>query len=728
MKYITAFGVTKGKEHGVLKKKGLSFQKFMFGLCMGCGVFVCSLFAFAMNDSDAYQLLLSDVKNSFGTKYGDFVENGGSGSVEEEEGYSYEYVTTSGLNLDLIDRIPEVATGKIGYIKELLSIYRDAQNGKIVDGVELQLATLLGMHVNEISMVNSGGDLLPRYYFKPEDWKKETPNYCLWDYTSKSYKAGVTNGNVSEAGGYGIFQHLHTYAGTKSGVEPLSVKRDTSSGDVRFLPDMIATSAELYREFLKSCCPAKYLSDSEKGICIGICNNRGGAGCAAYLMGMHEYRDFFRYCNKMSKKAVKNSVTVWNDLFQEYFNQNIDSMDADIVSNFDTGESRCAAILIAAHAKDWYIDQFCFNTTNGAWNSMLSVYKALYPKEYQEDKNGAKLKETLKGMIAASVKESIKRTTNDSSVTDEDCAKVYGTKDYQGGSRMRSDFGGSLWHVSKERDDGVYKNSYASGKKPYYITSVDRTNAGYFFNCSGITGKYVYARLLKIAGVNSVDPTNPSTYSGTVTSIVKTRIETSTPTQTTTNGTYVGELDDYYAKNGVKLSNLSKNRIAVLNVAAEIAASPNWIYGFGMSRWGTCNNGRVGWRTDCSGYVYSVYQYAGFENAPRTNTTGIANSPMWNTVKFKELKPGDILNSSGHHVVIYLEGNSINSVTDVEAICDKSGSWIPSKEEEIAIYHNKDRNGYVPKRFKSIENEDYKLKPKKVPHKENDKDTITPAY
>ena len=147
MKYITVFGAVEGKERRVWKRKGLSFQKFMFGLCMGCGVFVCSLFVFAMNDSDAYQLLLNDAKNSFGTKYGDFVENGGSGSVEEEESYSYEYVTTSGLNLDLIDRIPEIATGKIGYIKELLSIYRDAQNGEIVDGVELSLSTLLGMHV-----------------------------------------------------------------------------------------------------------------------------------------------------------------------------------------------------------------------------------------------------------------------------------------------------------------------------------------------------------------------------------------------------------------------------------------------------------------------------------------------------------------------------------------------------------------------------------------------------
>lgn len=730
MRFLIDFGHAKEEEIKIERKRGwkwgeFTFQKFMLGCGIGCGVFASSMLAFAVNDSDSYYLLLNNTKGSFSKAFGNFVENGSSGDVAEEEEYSYEYITTSGLNLDLIDRIPDVATGKIGYIKELLSIYRDAQNSKIVDGVELSLSALLGMHVNEVGMISSGEDKLPLYYFKPEDWRKDTPHYCLWDYTTKSYKSGITNGNVSESGGYGIFQHLNTYAGTKSVVDPLSVKRDISSGDVRFLPDMIATSAELYKTFLNSHCSASYLNEEEKGLCIGICNNRGGSGCAAYLMGIDEYRDFTKYCNKMSKKAVKNTITVWSDLFQEYFNQNVGNMDADAVSNFDTGDSRCAALIITAHADDWYIDQFCFNTTINHWSSMLKVYKALYPDEYREDKNGSKLKEILRGMVAKTIRESIQRTVNDSSVTDTDCRNVYGSKDYQGGSRMRSDFGGSVWHISKERDDSVYKNKYANGQKPYYITSVDRTNAGYFFNCSGITGKYLYARLLTIAGVNEVDPTNPATYSGIITRAVRTKIETTTLANPTTIGTYSGELDDYYSKNGVNLSNLSKNRIAVLNVAAEIAASPNWIYGWGRSGWGKCKNNHEGWRTDCSGFVYSVYKYAGFKNAPKATTAGIEASSLWLNIKFKELKPGDILNRAGHHVVIYLKGDSNTKVVCVEAAGDSGNT----KEEEIRISHIKNcSGGYVPKQFKDVDNENYKLEMKKVPHKKGDKDTISPAY
>lgn len=729
------------------KFQAMSFQKFMVSVVAICSVFGGSLAAFAANDSESYDLLFNNAKASFGAKPaddfgdvgGDLSENAESAQGGEEAGYTYEYITTTGLNLNLIDRIPDAQSGKVGYIKELLSIYRDAQNGKIVDGMELSLATFLGMHVNEINMINSGGDKLPRYYFKPEQWKKETPNYCLMDYTSKSFSKGVTSGNVSESGGYGVFQHLGSPRGTKADVNPVSVGRATSPGDVRFLPDAIATTSELFKDFFRLCCPKKYLNSDELGLSLGICNNRGGSGCGAYLMGLHSFNEYSTYCNKMNKKAAENSITVASKMFNDYFNSYASSMDTEAVSNFDTADSRSAALLIAAHSKDWYIDQFCYDTTIRYWNSTMKVYKAMYPDEYKSDKSGADLKKKLKGMVADTIKDSIKETTGDSSVTDADCSKVYGTKDYQGGRRSGSDFGGSLWHVSKERDDGVYKNQYASGKRPYYIMSVDRTNAGYLFNCSGITGRLVYARLLKVAGVNSVDPTNPTTYSGTVTTVIKTKIKTTQPANPiqTTSGTYNGELDGFYARNGVNLTGLSPDRIVVLNKAAEIADSPNWIYNMeyegGAKGWGMCKNGHTGWRTDCAHLCYLVYRYAGFKDTLYYSTDPLHNGNKdWKKIDFKNIKPADILchRTGDHgHAVIYLKGKSKSWVTVVEAKGESGNKFAP--ENEVLLDHRnlvKDGYNYNTLRHKQVDkNPSKRKKDVKVPQKEGDPHGI-PIY
>lgn len=104
---------------------------------LGC-LFIFSIFAsclvvMAMSDEKSYYLLLNNTKDSFGAFMGSFTGESHNGSAGGNSGDEYETITliSTGLNLDLIDRIPDVDSGAVGYVRELLSFYRDAQNGKV---------------------------------------------------------------------------------------------------------------------------------------------------------------------------------------------------------------------------------------------------------------------------------------------------------------------------------------------------------------------------------------------------------------------------------------------------------------------------------------------------------------------------------------------------------------------------------------------------------------------
>ena len=559
------------------------------------------------------------------------------------------------------------------------------------------------MHTNEVGSAGS-----TPYYFKPEQWKKGKANYCLMDYTSTSFNTIGNPGGVSEAGGIGIFQNTSGASGAKSKVNPLSVKRGTSSGDVRFLPDMIATSAN------KSSIGnvnSKLLDSTAKSMFGGLSNNRGPGGAISCMLGVYtgyRYADTQHCSNsKLGTTATKVTVKYITDLYINYSREHT-NYNAATIAGFDNDKARFASCIIALHDSDWYFNSYMLKDINAKIDDVKSVWKALYPKE---KKSNAEIKKIFREHTKT-LPEAIKATTG-VTVSASECKRVYGTTGNYGGEGGYSWFesNGGAFHVTKTRDkEKAYTRQYSSkcggSKKPFIVSGMDGISFGYLFSVSPVHGSAVYGKLLKEAGVNSVDPTDPSTFVLTAKTV-----NTITPT-------WSGELSSVYNSCKIDRTKLTPDRIAVLNAAAEMAYKAPFFYGStnggtkGNFHW--CNvGGDTGFGTDCAHYCGLSYYYAGF-NVTYETTSGLLSSKYYKPISFSAIKPGDILCKVGggvHHAVIYLSGKSLSSVNAIEA----KGRNGVSYNEQVSITYNKDRSGYTVLRNKDID-KGKRGKARSIPH------------
>lgn len=710
-----------------LKRKRTSFFKFSLAILLCFSVIFTSVLVVSSEDDVGYYLLMNSAKNTFGAFMGAF-ENTDSIASETVTETSGTVATKKGeLNLSLIDRIPDVSSGKAGYIKELLSIYRDAQQGKIVTDKKIKpaLQAILAQHINEVGTMDVGGDRLPSYYFNPNEWQKNTPKKCIYGYTSV-YGAG--NGAVDESGGYGVLQHLGTAAGDKSKVDPIAgVSRGFSSGDCRFLPDMIQTSLGNFSNF-SSFVNLDLLSSEEQALMAPLCNARGGAGACSYMMGCVDYGSssgsghFLNVARnrKFTKADVQNTISVTTKLFDDYLNSQPADVKLDdvlwMVANAPV--QRVSSVIVAQHSENWYIDPTTYNylTSGLSWDMVNRAWDILYPDE--KSLSRSEKQHRLQGMVRSTIHESVRDATG-TNVSAADCSIAYGGDSYSVNYRVRSIIHGSLWHVSTTRcKSGLYKN-YSSGDTPYYVSSFDFVAAGYLFASSGFIGRFYYAYLLTVAGVNSVDPTNPTTYVHQTTTVVKQSKQT----------IFAGQLNSVYDGCNIKQDDLTPDRIAVLNAAAEIAYGGNFGYVFGGFRWYEVQpSTRIPFNrfgTDCAHFCCLVYYYSGMgeENYYYTGTFYNGNSE-WEYIRdFSKAKPGDVIvsrGSRGGHAEIYLSGKDSSHLVTIGA--HSSPKSVSEIDGSVDIDKDRNMNSYAPAhllRFKNID-KGRRGAAKKVPEKKGD--------
>lgn len=691
-----------------------NFWKYSKTFITICAIMSVMIAGLASGEDGSVMLLFNSIRDSAGGYVGSFEEKDESGLAQatstllgskSSKGFS----KAGEINLSLIDRIPDVNSGKAGYVKELLCIYRDAQKGDLISGKgpKIPITTWLGMHYNE----TASREGLPNYYFLPSKWKKNTLGYCFMDYTSAA--SNRDGAGPDGSGGRGPFQYIYgDPCALNKNRSPLSLKRVPSNGDIRFLPDAMQTAYGNMNDFINQF-NSGVLSDDVFGAFVGVANNRGGYGAYRYLGGTASFSDGSRVNSKASKQVIEQTAQCWVDLINNYFNEHPECKVENVI-NFDTEKSRFAIVAIAAHSSDWFIDSVTFSYCTGRMNVLIEVWKALYPKE-----STSSIKGTLEKCRADSIAESIKKVTGDSSVTGDDCAKVYGQSSYSSDSyRSRSGSGnGSVWHVSKKTDSSnFYKNSYSGGKRPYYITSFDTTASGYIFNCSPAFGALLYAKMLKIAGVDGVDPSNSASYTNST-----------QRQQTIVSNTFGTAIDSAYKSCGIKEKDLSDDRKVILNIAADIAKNNNYIYNMtidagqaGFYGWGRNAHRMEGFRLDCASFCEFVYYCAGFKDVKRETTSTLITSSDWETIPLSEAKPGDILihrNERGGHVVVYLSGKDWNNLCTVEA---KGENGIERDEQiSIQIGRHLAGQGYIARRYKKID-KNKKDKPHQYPTKKSE--------
>lgn len=162
---------------------------------------------------------------------------------------------------------------------------------------------------------------------------------------------------------------------------------------------------------------------------------------------------------------------------------------------------------------------------------------------------------------------------------------------------------------------------------------------------SAFIGPVFYARLLKTAGLDSVDPTDPSTYMN--------EIKNNTP------GTWVPDgTEDWMTKSGVDVSKLNANRAKLLQEGHKVLGV-NYVWG--GATWPTQNtDGTYNLTTgalDCSGYTSNLYMRVMGVWIGRTTYDQIA-SPLLEKIEPTDAKPGDLIfNDSIGHVLVYLSGD-----------------------------------------------------------------------
>jgi cell wall-associated NlpC family hydrolase len=102
---------------------------------------------------------------------------------------------------------------------------------------------------------------------------------------------------------------------------------------------------------------------------------------------------------------------------------------------------------------------------------------------------------------------------------------------------------------------------------------------------------------------------------------------------------------------------------------------------------------------DCSGFVSRVWQLKG-KRGTATFTGGAGLDPVAKEIKWKDIKPGDILDLPGVHVVLYLGSSKSNGVTYVRYIDATPDNGVDERTKPKSYFDN---NRYRPMRRLKID-------------------------
>lgn len=634
----------------IVKVRGPTFSQFLLKCLAVMFLFVFGVMLSVCEDDEAYLYLFNTLKQSTGEALGRWDEvSAQTGSKATSSNKKSSEVAS--IDLGLIDSI-NVTSPKKGYIKELLSMCRDAQNGIITkNSKKVPLTCALAMHVNEVGEI----DGCPKFYFRPSQWVKDSENYSLAGFTSNSKKSV----DFDSSGGKSVMQWIHgdTQFNDRAKVNPSAGNsRKYPNGDIRFYPDYLEYLARIASDKKKE---YRYIKsdDAISGV-VGLSNNRGDAGVTYLLSGIAYSAGSPNVSFRWSNTSNQMKSDLLDIATEPFLSLNADNK----ASRVFTGQASCYALAAMVNSKNsdnWFINNSTYNFAMS--HNYVSIYKNLYGYQHKSDST---IMNELKNHVAVSLASSIKKINPACNISESDTKSIYGTSsDYQdcpyyARSGQYASYG-YIWYVTSKKDTtGVYKG-VAGYKQPYHVIGFDGISFRYLFD-SIATGQYEYAKLLKEAGVNEVDPADPKTYMNQV-------------TVATTKSS--GSLRSLYKNASVDMEALNENRINILNIAADIAERDDFVYKWGgngsfyhdvYEGYGTVNI----YGLDCAQFVRYVYEHAGFNVGTHT-TASLINAPLpWIQIKPESIKPGDIIvnrSPGSGHTEIYVSGKLWNSTICIGA-------------------------------------------------------------
>lgn len=636
----------------VVRVHGPTFSRYLAKCLAAMLIFCIGVFISICEDEEAYLYLFNTARQSIGETLGKWDEASRQTADVKKSRNSSGTDTDITLNLDLIDDI-KVTSPKRGYIKELLTLCRDAQEGKITTGSKtIPITCPLGMHVNEVSET----DGCPRFYFSPGQWVKDSKNYSFAGFTSNSTKSM----NIDGSGGKSVMQWIHSDSDFKARakIDPAAGNsRKYQAGDIRFYPDYLEYLSQMFSEKKKE---YTYVKDENSlGGAVSMTNSRGNAGVTYLLSGIAYAAGTPNVSFKWPNTSKKMKSYLLDTATEPFLALNADMK----ASRVFVGQEYCyalAAMVNSESSDQWFINQNAYNFV--IRNGYVSLYKKVYGYQHKSDST---ITNELKNHVAVSLAASIRKVNPTCSITESVTRRVYGTSGnyqdcpYYARSPQYAAYG-YVWFVTSKKDTaGVYESA-GGYSQPYHVMGFDGISFRYLF-ASMTGGQYEYAKLLKEAGVRSVDPADSKTY-----------MNQSAAKPTTKQ---CGNLSILYKNASVNQDALNENRINILNIAAKIAERDDFIYLWGGSgRW--YRDYYPGYGTvecyglDCAQFVRYVYEHAGFSPGYHT-TASLINAPLpWIEIKPDSIKPGDIIvnrNSGSGHTEIYVSGKLWNDTICIGA-------------------------------------------------------------
>ena len=624
---------------------GLAMKKALIVSCS----FVTSVTAFALSD-DQYTKTLGNAAT--GASISSLI-NQEDQKTEGNTTSNSAYLTTAEkagtVNTDLINRIADVNKGKNGYIKEALSTSLKASKGELTSGKKhFAFTAILGCWANEVGVNNQS---IPQYYFEPTKWEKGNKNRTIMGYTSRSTGTrSVDDGTTA----YGAFQYTNNNSvqmNAKAKVNPTCGNtRGYSPGDARFWPDCFNHIETLYNAAWKDI-DLSQLSKNGKPMIAGLCNNRGNAGTIRYSFGCIYNVNKLISESKSSHTShdIKYTMKYFTDMFDEWYDKNGAKVGKKLLTYANAANARGGALAIALHNKGWYVSPACRDYYSGKGKPLLvQGWKDLYPSDSGNIEK--KAMRALKEATCTSISKSI-QLENSKNVSAFDCNKVYGSQS-QGSISFSGSVGYFIWHVSTERSTGrSYLHKYSNGDKPFLISRFDNISFGYMFSNYPAIGEYIYGAMLKAAGVDGVDPTNPDSYMSS-TSVQK----TFTPADISGSSKKKARkiLINY---NAVGWDTLNDKRVKVLTEAINIIASGKYRYVFGGSHTdsGVTKDNKycVGHAYDCSSFVRAMISLGTGFYPCQTSGFYSQESSLFKKINKGDLKAGDVVKEDHAHVTLF---------------------------------------------------------------------------
>lgn len=601
-----------------------------------------------------------------------------------------------GLSLLLIDQIATES-----YVKELLGLYRDSEQGKLIDlPYHAPMVGILGIHYNETGVYS--GTAIPRSYLPIKNgaivWNQAYQGMPAEAMTLRGFNTTVANSlgigtqynDMSSTGKYvNALQIDKSYFSDQYFKSNLNGYKATSSrkNDMFFLPDSVTYLDTQFSSMMKGYNMDGEIDSSHLAM-MSISHNAGtgyfqstntfgvlsGSGTSPYIKGKNSdtLSEYTKYSQQLSKDFYAAS--------KKYTTEQMLSLTKD--------EAPGAGVILLMDA-GYYLSPkayAAFSTglqrSDGTYvrnKAFISAWKKLKGETLTEAQSYAKLKEYQKSVEQA----------YPGYATASQISNVYG-------DRHLGDPKGGIFKLETDTSS-VYKNK-VNGKDPRVMHIVNAEVAGHMF--SSITGDFVYASLLKLSGVD-VDMTNPDQYYE----------------QPAKDGEFIpkgGEFSVILNKIGVNLSKVDPKAMDMLEIAYKVSGQYySWggkAYEINQKNWGT-----IGWayggnterlasrkqniyRTkdgsdpsvlenrrntnlvnykglvfDCSGliqYAYNNSKAKGSKSLPGSSKEQYYDKTSLTTIKWDDARPGDVLSRDGH-IAFFLAWGNEASLSTTEAKSEK---------------------------------------------------------